>query len=191
MLDLEIVPERSLGCDAWEFVLGKTSRMFISNVRHLRCISMGCRLRNGVFIGYRSLDTRPGSTQGQYWPGHRRSTLIFFAKCHGQAFVFTGFCLFFLQAVLTVKSFGLRCFRNNFTTNVCVGVSCILKIDFLNKKIINTKMKNKNIKTHFSPSSEIRLSNCILFISLKYALVFLKIRGSLFLYYFEAAEVYF
>ncbi|OWR54519.1 hypothetical protein KGM_203518 [Danaus plexippus plexippus] len=22
MLDLEIVPERSLGCDAWEFVLG-------------------------------------------------------------------------------------------------------------------------------------------------------------------------
>jgi hypothetical protein len=36
MLDLEIVPERSLGCDAWEFVLGEI--LFISNVNILRCI---------------------------------------------------------------------------------------------------------------------------------------------------------
>lgn len=41
MLDLEIVPERSLGCDAWEFVLGELFRMFITNVKILRCISTG------------------------------------------------------------------------------------------------------------------------------------------------------
>lgn len=40
MLDLEIIPERSLGCDTWEFVLGETIFMFITYVSILRSISM-------------------------------------------------------------------------------------------------------------------------------------------------------
>lgn len=46
MLDLEIVPERSLGCEAWEFVLGKSPRMFMNYVKILRCNSMGRGLCN-------------------------------------------------------------------------------------------------------------------------------------------------
>lgn len=37
MLDLEIVPERSLGCEQWEFVLGKFL-IFTINVYLLRII---------------------------------------------------------------------------------------------------------------------------------------------------------
>lgn len=50
MLDLEIVPERSLGSDAWEFVLGEHFRMFITYVKVLRCISTGRDLRNVILM---------------------------------------------------------------------------------------------------------------------------------------------
>lgn len=40
MLDLEIIPERSLGCDTWEFVLGETIFMFLTYVNVLRSISI-------------------------------------------------------------------------------------------------------------------------------------------------------
>lgn len=54
MLDLEIIPERSLGCDTWEFVLGKTIFMFLTYVSVLRSISilLAYAILNIAPIGY-------------------------------------------------------------------------------------------------------------------------------------------
>lgn len=61
MLELEVVPERSLGCDQWEFILGKLLSLSLVcfDFFQLLLFSLfssfgGCKLPHRVFVGLKS-----------------------------------------------------------------------------------------------------------------------------------------
>lgn len=146
MLDLEIVPERSLGCDTWEFVLGKnrvclflTSRicaLFLRDVSYaILCYSCLNIISNLVFT-WCIIYTR--ATLAQHW--------FFSIKVSRAAFVSYASRLMFIFfiAILDREINRLRCLR------ICFEMSCHIQNKWKSIFIFNLYLKNLRRLCKFS-----------------------------------------